>query len=63
MFGKVMQSMMDSLEHVNSLREIVVENYDIENSTGKELHEKLDKLSEIYSSIFFSIRERRGILI
>lgn len=57
MFGKVMQSMMDSLEHVNSLREIVIENYDIENSTGKELHGKLDKLSEIYSSIFSQLEK------
>ncbi len=57
MFGKVMQSMMDSLEHVNSLREIVIENYDIENSTGKELHEKLDKLLEIYSSIFSQLEK------
>lgn len=52
MFGKIMQSMMDSLEHVNSLRGIV-----IENSTGKELHEKLDKLSEIYSSIFSQLEK------
>lgn len=57
MFGKVMQSMMDSLEHVNSLREIVIENYDIKNSKGKELHEKLDKLSEIYSSIFSQLEK------
>lgn len=57
MFGKIMQLMMDSLEHVNSLRSIVIENYDIENSTGKELHEKLDKLSEIYSSIFSQLEK------
>lgn len=57
MFGKVMQSMMDSLEHVNSLREIVIENYDIENSAGKELHEKLDKLSEIYVNIFSQLEK------
>lgn len=34
MFGKIMQSMMDSLEHVNSLRGIVIENYDIEKQYG-----------------------------